>query len=539
MTACVCKFSAIALLMAGSVLQASAGSSREASATLVLYNTSSPDARALAEYYAQARQIPSGQIIGLECPLSEEITREEYQAAIEAPLRHLFEKNEWWEFRKTFDERKEISRTRIRFVALIRGFPLKIRSTAKPPEPGKLQPSPNPHDANAGVNRDEASVDSELAAMGASLDSPTGAANNPYFRRFTPILDSETTQGLLLVSRLDAPTSDDVRRMIDDSIYAEENGLYGWAYIDRRSISESGYRDGDNWLQNAAAECWHNGVPVILDKMPDILPAGYPVTDAALYYGWYAGSISGAMASAEASFRRGAIAVHIHSYSAASLQNPSMHWCAPLIARGATATLGNVYEPYLMMTAHLDVFNDRLLKGFTLAESAYMSTRALSWMNVVVGDPLYRPFAARQPGALREEADTGNVPWAAMSGELTKTAAQGPMQILYLSKLARASRSGLAYEALGMLQSFYQEPRDALLSLESAGSAYSASADIFRTVIERIRILQALGDKSNALKLIDRTIQRPQTPERAKLLADLRNEISPPQAIQPSSPAKK
>jgi hypothetical protein len=90
-----------------------------------------------------------------------------------------------------------------------------------------------------------------------------------------------------------------------------------------------------------------------------------------------------------------------------------------------------------------------------------------------------------------------------------------------------------------MLQSFYQEPRDALFSLESAGSTYSTPADIFRTVIERIRILQSLGDKNSALKLIDRTIQRPQIPERAKLLTDLRNEISPPQPTQPSSPAKK
>ena len=48
----------------------------------------------------------------------------------------------------------------------------------------------------------------------------------------------------------------------------------------------------------------------------------------------------------------------------------------------------------LQMTAHLDIFNDQLLKGFTLAESAYMATRALSWMTVVVGDPLYRPYAS-------------------------------------------------------------------------------------------------------------------------------------------------
>jgi hypothetical protein len=79
-----------------------------------------------------------------------------------------------------------------------------------------------------------------------------------------------------------------------------------------------------------------------------------------------------------------------------------------------------------------------------------------------------------------------------------------------------------------MLQSFYGEPREALTSLESAGTLYKDPAEAFRTVIERVRILQGLGDKSAALKLIDRTLQRTQPAVRAKLLNDIRNEIAPP-----------
>ncbi len=538
MTACVWKFSTIALLIAAIVQPAAGATSREASATVVLYNTKSPEARELAEYYARARQIPAGQVVGLECPEAEEISREEYKSNIEEPLRYLFEQNGWWEIRIGLDGQKEVARNRIRYVALIRGFPLKIRTTVQPPEPGKPAPSPNPRNTNTIDSRDEASVDSELAVLGAFRESPFGVIPNPYFRRFTPILDSETIRGLLLVGRLDAATTADVKRMIDDSIYAEENGLYGWAYIDRRSTPESGYREGDEWLQNAATECWNHGIPVILDNMPDVFPSGFPVTEAALYYGWYAGNISGALASADTSFQRGAIAVHIHSFSAASLRNPSSYWCAPLVARGAAATLGNVYEPYLTLTAHLDVFNERLLKGFTLAESAYMSARVLSWMNVVVGDPLYRPFEVRQPSARRPEISTENLPWSTLDSELTKAAHQGPIQILYLSKLARSSRSGLDFEALGMLQSFHQESREAIFSLESAGSLYPSPADVFRTIIERIHLFQSLGDKNKALELIDRATARPLPPDRAQLLADLRNEIAPPPA-PPSTPAKK
>jgi hypothetical protein len=35
-----------------------------------------------------------------------------------------------------------------------------------------------------------------------------------------------------------------------------------------------------------------------------------------------------------------------------------------------------------------------LFHGFTFAESAYSSIEVLSWMSVMVGDPLYRPYAS-------------------------------------------------------------------------------------------------------------------------------------------------
>ena len=143
--------------------------------------------------------------------------------------------------------------------------------------------------------------------------------------------------------------------MIDDTLLAERAGLYGWAYIDRRSIPESAYREGDEWLRQAAAECWNHGIPVNLENTPAIFPAGFPVTDAALYYGWYASTAGGAMGAPQ--FVPGAVAVHIHSFSAGTLRDPNANWAAPLITRGAAATLGNVYEPYLDLTPHLDVFN--------------------------------------------------------------------------------------------------------------------------------------------------------------------------------------
>lgn len=539
MTDCAWKFSSLAVAAALASCPAHAQTerprpSREAAATLVVFNTRDPESRALADYYAERRYIPSEQVIGLDCPTDEEITREQYTDTIETPLGKLFERKAWWEVRKGFEEQTEITGSRIRYVALMRGMPLKIRTTIIPPSPDKPAP-PRPNGGDAVRGHDEASVDSELSVLGAFREDHFGIVNNPYFRRFAPILDSSVTSGLLLVCRLDAPTADTVRRMIDDSLEAERNGLYGWAYIDRRSIPESGYKDGDEWLQAAATECWNEGIPVILDNVPATFPAAFPITDAALYYGWYEWTLGGAFATSEKPFCRGAVAVHIQSFSAQTIRNPQANWVAPLLTRGAAATMGNVYEPYLDLTPHLDIFNERLLNGFTLAESAYSSIKVLSWMNVVIGDPLYRPFGAAQRGSWNIRTPESAAPWLALQKELRKGARSGLAQKLYLAKMARESRSGLNYEALGSLQSFYDEPREALSSLEAAGAVYEHPAEIFRTIIERIRILQSIGDKTAALKLIERTLQREQPPDRAKLLNDLRNEVAPP----PPSPAPK
>lgn len=509
---------------------------READATLVVFNVRDPDSRALAGYYAQRRRIPSDQVVGLDCSTDEEISRQEFTDTIENPLRATFDQRGWWTLgsNSAAGSSQEVTSNRIRFVALMRGIPLKIRTVIQPPAPGKPAP-PRPNADDPVRSHDEAAVDSELATLGTPQQDRFGVMLNPYYRRFTPIMDSSMLSAQLLVARLDAPAADTVRRMIDDAISAERAGVYGWAYIDRRSIPESGYREGDDWLQAAATDCWNQGIPVILDNMPAIFPAGFPVTDAALYYGWYAWGADGAMAAPL--FSRGAVAVHIHSFSAATLRDPAKNWAAPLLTRGAAATMGNVYEPYLDLTPHLDVFNERLLQGFTFAESAYMSIKALSWMTTVIGDPLYRPFAATQAGSTRRDPEASAGPWIVLQKALRQGAQTGLMQSLSLARLAKGDPSGLNYEALGMLQSFYDQPREAIASLEAAGSVYRNPAESFRTVVERIRILQSIGDKDGALKLIDRTLLREQPLDRAKLLNDLRNEIAPPPP--PPIPQKK
>ena len=353
--------------------------------TLVLYNTKDPDSVELARYYAKARAIPPDQVLGFELPTTEKIARSDFNAQLAKPLRNQLIEKGWW----TLGDGEAVSSTRIRFLAIIRGIPLKIRSDSS------IEPAPATNGLPKAIaTRNDASVDSELAAMGLPDLRISGMVPNPYFGRFTPILDESVFPGLLLPSRLDAPTPAMVRAMIDDAIATEKEGLWGWAYVDGRDITSGGYTEGDNWMRNLVQILRQRGVPTIFDNLPATFAQDFPVTDAAVYFGWYAADINGPFVREDFRFRRGAVAVHLHSFSAGSLRSTGSQWCGPLIARGAAATLGNVYEPYLSLTANLDIFQDRLMAGLTLAEAGWMSQRALSWMGIVVGDPLYRPYEA-------------------------------------------------------------------------------------------------------------------------------------------------
>jgi uncharacterized protein (TIGR03790 family) len=370
------------ILLSASVLNAQ---DRLAGATLVLYNVKDPDSVELARHYAAARAIPAGQVLGFDLPVSEEIARADFESRLANPLRQKLVENGWW----TLEGESTVSSSRIRFLAIIRGVPLKISPDSS------IGPAPKTDGLPRAIAaRNEASVDSELAALGLPDVGFAGIVPNPYFGRFTPILDESVFPGLLLPSRLDAPTPAMVRGMIDEAIATEKEGLWGWAYVDGRNITSGGYTEGDIWMRNLVKILRQSGVPTIFDNLPATFAENFPITDAAVYFGWYAGDINGPFAREDFRFKPGAVAVHLHSFSAASLRGASSQWCGPLIARGAAATLGNVYEPYLSLTANLDIFQDRLMAGLTLAEAAWMSQRALSWMGVVIGDPLYRPYEA-------------------------------------------------------------------------------------------------------------------------------------------------
>ena len=414
-------------------------------ATIVLFNSSDPESGELARYYALKRDIPPNHLVGLSCPASEEISRADFDRTIAVPLWRKMESNDWWKTVRVPGNKKAVVETSIRFVAIMRGVPLKIaadQSIAPPSDTRNIPPAIS--------SRNDASVDSEIAALGLKGWMPASVVENPYFGRFTQILDDSVFPGMLLPARLDAPTGSMVRAMIDDSLMAEREGLWGWAYIDGRDITSGGYTEGDNWMRHLVEILRQRGVPTIFDNLPATIADDFPVTDAAVYFGWYAGDATGPFARQDFQFKPGAIAVHLHSYSASTLRSTTNNWCGPLIARGAAATLGNVYEPYLSLTANLDVFQDRLMSGLTLAESAYMSMRALSWMGVVVGDPLYRPYAVWNE--FYDPRNRAPNPWRRFRSITLNAKGNILDAVTPLHEAARETGDGMFLEALGSAQ---------------------------------------------------------------------------------------
>lgn len=461
----------------------------DAGATVVVFNESDPESALLAKFYADKRGIPANQLVGLKCTSAEEISRADYDSTIAEPLRRAFTVNFWWKLRDPESPYGPVDSNRMRYLAVMRGVPVKIA-----PAPG--YPGDRPTDSSPVGKRNEAAVDSELAALGLQMKVISGAINNPIYKGLTPIRDARRPE-IMLVCRLDGPSAAVVRRMIVDGLATEQVGLRGFAYIDARGLTDPGLKEGDEWLLAAANDARKHGFPAILDNGPAMFPEGYPMRYAAIYFGWYSEQLAGPFARPGFRFPPGAVAVHIHSFSAQTVRSSVSHWVGPLLNLGAAATLGNVYEPYLSLTPHLALFFERLRLGFNFAEAAYMSQRVLSWQTTCIGDPLYRPFpAVPELAGTKETAEWDAYRKGALEWFENESAGRKSLQ-----ESARRLKSGIIWEGLGLLQLGGNQRDTAIESFAQARQAYTVPEDILRSIIHQIIQLRAAARETEAVVL--------------------------------------
>ena len=127
----------------------------------------------------------------------------------------------------------------------------------------------------------------------------------------------------------------------------------------------------------------------ILEESSELFAPGQ-CKNAALYCGWY--RLANYVDAFE--WKPGAVGFHIASSECGTLRNAdSQVWCKRMLEEGVAVTIGPVDEPYVQSFPLPAVFFKYLIDGnLSLAECYILSIPYLSWKQVIVGDPLYRPF---------------------------------------------------------------------------------------------------------------------------------------------------
>ena len=374
---------------------------------VVIYNNLMPGSKLVADHYAQMRQVPETQVYGFDLPLTEEMTRAEFADTLQFPLASRLVVDKLWRFGSVTNAatngqprrvENRVVESRIRYAVLCYGVPLRIAADPNLLEPGRENSRPE-------LLRNEAAVDSELAWLPlVKMNIPLSGPLPNWVYGATNLALLHPTNGILLVARLDGPSVEIARGLVDKALAAERDGLWGRAYFDARGLDKTNsYYLGDEWILGAAEICRELGFETTVDQNPATFPADFPMSQIAIYCGWYDRNISGPFALPKVEFMPGAFAYHLHSFSAATLRSTNQFWAGPLLAKGATCTMGCVTNRIFPVTPNVAAFLARLIAGgFTFGEAAWAAQPALSWQTTVVGDPLYRPFA-KEPSVLHAE----------------------------------------------------------------------------------------------------------------------------------------
>lgn len=465
---------------------------------IVVYNMRMPGSKDVAEHYAAMRKVPPNQIFGFNLTTNEAMSRAEFRDVLEKPLAKVLEAKKLWHIAPqtipaTNGQPAKVIRkpqqSKIRYAVMCYGVPLRIEEdvTLKEDVVEKLKPE---------LRRNEAAVDSELATLPdieQNLPLAGPLANHTYTTTnaswFNP------TNGILMVTRLDGPSADVARGLVDKAMEAESNGLCGRAYFDLRNLpTNSPFKVGDDWILAAAKISQSlEGYETTIDENPGTFRADFPMSQIAIYCGWYDEHASGPFVQKTVEFMPGAFAYHLHSYSAAVARSTTERWVGPLLAKGAAATMGCVDEPYLGGTPDIGVFCGRwMVLGFTFGEAAYASQAVVSWQTTVIGDPLYCPFKRTIPRLLVEQnrAHSKWIEWTYLRVVNVSIAEGKPPSdvITLLQSIPVTKDSAVLTEKLGDMYVAAGMPASAI-------ETYQNALQLSPSPMQAVRIRLGLADK--------------------------------------------
>jgi uncharacterized protein (TIGR03790 family) len=357
-------FSIPVLLLAASALAA-----QTPGEVLVVVNRRSATSRQIGDYYIPKRDIPPGNLCVIDTAPEETIERPVYDKEIETPVGQFLKKQGLQE--------------KILYIVLTSGVPLRISGSG------------------AELYSDASSVDSELTLLYSRLHGVViplaGPARNPFFRqRDTPF--RHPLFPMYLVTRLDGYNMADMKGLVDRGLQAHNTGKF---VIDLKLHDST---EGNQWLRTAALLLPADRV--IIDDSATVLSG---VEDVIAYASWGSNDPDRKHRFLHFKWLPGAIATEYVSSNARTFRQPPASWeigswedkrtwfagspqslTADSIHEGATGASGQVFEPYLSFCPRPEFVLPAYYSGRTLAESFYLGIPGLSWMNVVIGDPLTR-----------------------------------------------------------------------------------------------------------------------------------------------------
>ncbi len=326
----------------------------EASRVLVVVNSRSELSLEIGNYYLAKRGIPASNLCTISVSPTEEVVVASYKQDIENPIRQ-----------------KLVGLNRpIDYIVFTKGVPFRMN--------------------NKGL-----SIDAAIASMdikddeSAAKDPNAGALPNPYYGKSEPF--SHEKYGMYLVTRLDGYTIDDVKKLIEQSIKAYK--VDGTFLIDEADDRKTGdYGKFQETFVEGVVKLRNKKLQVIHDQEREFAS---PTETLIGYASW--GSNDRQYRPElyrKLKFAPGAIAETFVSTSARTFKPTSggQSLIADLIHQGVTGVKGYCSEPYLFAMANPSILFDRYTDGYNLAESFYMASPVIKWKDIIIGDPICRPF---------------------------------------------------------------------------------------------------------------------------------------------------
>ncbi len=321
---------------------------------LVVINENSQESIEVGQYYVQKRQIPSTNVFRVKTTTLEQSTVNEFNDDVAPSLR----------------QKLSAMAGKIDFILLTKGFPLKFR--------------------------DGRGVDAYISVMEMPTEAKNALRNVQIQQIISPYLGkdekfSRSKYGFYLVTRLDGYSVSDAKALVDRSLSAKpDRGPF--VFDEATNRRKDGYGKLQAQYGPAMESLRERGFSVLTDTDKAMLVPKDPVMG---YMGW--GSNDSGFNQDDYQrlrFKPGGIAETFVSTGGRTFlpTTGGQSLIADLVAQGVTGVKGYVSEPFLFSMAQPEVLFDRYTKGYTLAESFYMASPILGSRDVIIGDPICRPY---------------------------------------------------------------------------------------------------------------------------------------------------